>query len=343
MPLPRRVLARLSMLAYRNPPMRIASVEAIIDALEQAGIRFWLSGGWGVDALAGAESRLHRDLDLVVDRSEVVTLTDVLAALGYKEWYRIESDRVLHARIVLHDHDVAGRAVDIHPVDVIHDPLSFAMGSLGSRAVPCLSPALEVGVRTGYRLRRSDRLDLAILRRLLTRPASALIVPVPAANALLHDSAREAGMPAHITLIYPFVPATSIYADTEEALASVFQATPQFAFALSRIGQFPNVVYLRPEPREPFVELSRALVERWPDHPPYGGAYGELLPHLTIAYGSSAPPGLAHALPVLATATEVWLMTRTLGSWVPRARFPLGVRRGSVGHPAAASTVQRRS
>jgi 2'-5' RNA ligase len=324
MPLPHRVLARLSKIAYRNPPMSLEAVEAIIDALEGAEVRFWLWGGWGVDALSGAQSRTHRDLDLVLDARHIDAATGALALLGYSEWYRIESDRPMHGRVVLHDHELAGRAVDLHPVDLEREQLAVTQGRLGARPVPCLAPELQLSTHTGYRPRRQDRLDLAALRRVLTRPASTLIVPVPAAAELLDESAREAGMPPHITLVYPFIPAGRIDGAVEAELASVLGATAPFEFRLERVGRFPGVVYLAPEPAEPFAALVQALLGRWPEHPPYGGEFEELVPHLTVAYGAAAPAGVEEALPLEATAREVWLMTRTPGAWVPRARFPLG-------------------
>ncbi len=52
---------------------------------------------------------------------------------------------------------------------------------------------------------------------------------------------------------------------------------------------FPaNVVYLAPDPAEPFVALTEALAAAFPDCPPYGGAFDEPVPHLTIGHTRSA-------------------------------------------------------
>ena len=37
-----------------------------------------------------------------------------------------------------------------------------------------------------------------------------------------------------------------------------------------------------PEPAEPFIALTEAIAARWPDYPPYDGAFDEVIPHLTI-------------------------------------------------------------
>lgn len=46
----------------------------------------------------------------------------------------------------------------------------------------------------------------------------------------------------------------------------------------------PGVVYLAPKPAALFIAFTQAVVERWPEHQPYGGAYEEIIPHLTVAY-----------------------------------------------------------
>ena len=70
----------------------------------------------------------------------------------------------------------------------------------------------------------------------------------------------------------------------------------------------PGVVYLAPKPAALFIAFTQAVVERWPDHQPYGGAYEEIIPHLTVAYRETVPSGLAGRLPLTAKAEEVWLM-----------------------------------
>ena len=50
--------------------MNAEEVLRILDALEDKGVRYWLSGGWGVDALAGRQTRPHDDLDIAIDDFE---------------------------------------------------------------------------------------------------------------------------------------------------------------------------------------------------------------------------------------------------------------------------------
>ncbi len=329
LPLPHRVLARLSMLVYRNPPMEGDRVVEIVEALRDAGVDCWVSGGWGVDALAGCQTRLHRDLDLVVEASLLERAAEVLGTLGFQEWYRADSERPLFTRLVLRDHPVAGRAVDLHPLDVETGHVEFVTGSIEGRPMPCLSVESQVKTHSNYRKRWRDRADLATLRKALEGSTTALVVPVQVADELREDSAREAGMPAHVTVLHPFLRSRKLDAQAERALSETVERLPPFDFALAELGSFPKVVYLAPQPAEPFVALTEAIVARWPEHKPYGGAFEQIVPHVTIAYADEPPGGLAERLPIQARAEEVWLMSKVAGHWTRRRRFPLrGVREG---------------
>jgi 2'-5' RNA ligase len=156
-------------------------------------------------------------------------------------------------------------------------------------------------------------------------PASALLVPVPGAAALRSSGPGE--LPPHVTILFPFLGARLVDDAVVAALEAVLGAFPPFRFALADVGRFPGVLYLAAQPGEPFAALTTACVRRWPEHPPYGGAYDELVAHLTLAEGPE-PAGLADraaaALPLDAVADEVWLMTRgrTRG-WRRRAAIAL--------------------
>lgn len=324
LPLPRRVLARLSTTVYRSPPMPGGAVVAMVEALQAADVRCWISGGWGVDALAGRRTRSHGDLDLVVEDRDIQRAIEVLADLGYWEWYRADSDVPMFSRVVLHNHETAGREVDLHPLELSGTHVEFASGEIEGRPMPCISLSLQLKTHSSYRKRWRDRSDLALLRKLGEGSVTTLILPVPAAEGLLQKSAREAGMPSHITIFYPFLNVRTIDGETESALASLIQGVPSFDFELSEVGRFPGVVYLSPDTPAPFVELTQAIAERWPDHQPYGGTFEEIVPHLTVAYGAPIPGGLAERLPVRVRAEEVWLMSRVARRWTRRRAFPLG-------------------
>ena len=90
-------------------------------------------------------------------------------------------------------------------------------------------------------------------------PASALIVRVPEAEALagalrerFHAWARM-GVPAHITLVYPFVEAERIDAAVLDHLRTALEGALAFDFALTRADRFPATAWLAPEPATPEV------------------------------------------------------------------------------------------
>jgi len=64
----------------------LAELTRVMHALEGGGVRFWMTGGWGIDALVGCQTRRHADLDIVIE--EFATATTVvrerLVALGYE-------------------------------------------------------------------------------------------------------------------------------------------------------------------------------------------------------------------------------------------------------------------
>lgn len=165
---------------------------------------------------------------------------------------------------------------------------------------------------------------------------SALLVPVPAAEPLVHahrltyDPVAAAGIPAHVTILYPFVPPAELTTDVDDAVRGALAGFDAFDFTLTRVRRFDDgVLYLAPEPSGAFIELTTAITRRWPQHPPYGGAFDPIVPHLTVALAEGAPvdalvPELHAGLPITTRAEEVCLMVgREEGIWEVRERFPL--------------------
>lgn len=157
------------------------------------------------------------------------------------------------------------------------------------------------------------------------------MVLVPAAEDLVRTLRAEAGRddrtPAHVTVLFPFLPPSRIDTAVRAGLAEAIGAVPSFRADFRRIGRFPGVVHLEPEPREPFLALTDAVVQRWPDLPPYGGAYDTVIPHLTLVDGPE-PPGIAECVADAGTlsvdVTEVALLRPGPdGSWAISDRFGL--------------------
>jgi 2'-5' RNA ligase len=137
-----------------------------------------------------------------------------------------------------------------------------------------------------------------------------------------------------VTLLFPFRPAEQVDEGLLAELRELFAFAAPFEVELSRVGRFEEVVWLAPDPAEPFAELTRALVERYPEYPPYGDeSFDEIVPHLTIV--NRSPPdlldevarALVRELPVVATIREANLLEEGPdGVWRTRAAFPLGAR-----------------
>lgn len=170
-----------------------------------------------------------------------------------------------------------------------------------------------------------------------TEPASAVVVRVPLPSALGRlrrrwDWATGVGTPSHVTILFPFLPARLLDTGVRRSLSEIAAGQQPFEVRFSRIGRFPGVVYLAPEPSEPFMRLTAAVAARFPEFPPYGGQFGEVVPHLTITEAEAAPwvaiaDRAARALPFRhrVAALEV-LIEAGDGRWKRRWRIPLGVR-----------------
>jgi 2'-5' RNA ligase len=171
---------------------------------------------------------------------------------------------------------------------------------------------------------------------------SALVVVVPEADAVVgsfrdrYDPSATAGVPAHITLLYPFKPPAEVGANVLKNLQKCFAGFVPFGFSLAAIRRFPGgVLYLTPEPDEPFRQLTLALWAEYPEVPPYGGKFDTVVPHLTVALADDDQQldsiaddfsRAAHGkLPVTALATAVALMDNAAGHWQIRTTFALGV------------------
>jgi 2'-5' RNA ligase len=173
---------------------------------------------------------------------------------------------------------------------------------------------------------------------------SVLAVLFPGLEGLLgdirnrHDPAAVAGMPPHVTLIYPFLPPPAIDQPVLSGIADLAGSVQPFTGTFRGLRRFPGYLCLDPEPADPFVVLIEALAGRFPDAPPYGGRHDGILPHLTFAAAETdaacdrlardfgAGPG--RALPVDYKVDEVALMTRRDGRWQGARLFPLGRTQG---------------
>lgn len=166
---------------------------------------------------------------------------------------------------------------------------------------------------------------------------SAFAVNVPEAEPYVgtlrerFDASARLGVPAHITLLYPFVSPGKITEAVLGEIRGALSLASAFTYALTRIDRFPGALYLAPEPAAPFVALTQRLVDRFPGYLPYGGQHGSIVPHLTVAQAGEAEHALAEAqlaatLPgtgIQATCSEVVLIENSSGLWKPMHSFRL--------------------
>jgi 2'-5' RNA ligase len=168
---------------------------------------------------------------------------------------------------------------------------------------------------------------------------TAVVVPVPAAEPVVGvhrarlDPAAGWGVPAHVTVLYPFVAPELIGPRVLAALARAVATVPAFDAAWCRTAWFePAVLWVAPEPAEPFRALTAAVVKEFPDHPPFGGVYPEVVPHLTVGNGApvqemrAAERAIRPLLPFAMRVVHVQVLAGTTidRSWRVLADLPLG-------------------
>ncbi len=168
---------------------------------------------------------------------------------------------------------------------------------------------------------------------------TALIIAVPDAEDSVrafrdeYDPSAAAGVPAHVTLLYPFKPFAEIDGDVLDTLRQCFARFEPLVFSLKETRRFPGVLYLAPDPSDPFRQLTLAIWDLFPETPPYGGRHDDIVPHLCIAQVADEErldriaadyARASHGtLPIQTTATEVTLIDNRTGRWQTHTAFGL--------------------
>lgn len=165
-----------------------------------------------------------------------------------------------------------------------------------------------------------------------------LVVSIPEAEPAVRgwrerlDPSARAGVPAHVTALFPFLEESRLDPSVHAALEDVLGSHPAFDLRFEKSGRLPDVLYLVPEPATPLIRLTEAIAARWPEAPPYGGRFAEIVPHLTIAQGQDEEvleeieADLAGRLPFTSRISSVELMVHDGTNWQARASFALGDR-----------------
>jgi lincosamide nucleotidyltransferase A/C/D/E len=166
----------------------------LYSGLRAEGVRVWVDGGWGIDALLGRQTRLHKDFDALVALEDLPALTHFLGGRGFALKLIWENNRwapsseplaligrerpAVEAATAFVLEDGSGCELDFHVVrfdahghgvpawdnDLIFPPEAFAgVGTIGGRRVRCLSAEMQMRTHTGYALKESDIHDLRLL------------------------------------------------------------------------------------------------------------------------------------------------------------------------------------
>jgi 2'-5' RNA ligase len=173
-------------------------------------------------------------------------------------------------------------------------------------------------------------------RPVVPAPGSTVLhVTVPEAEPLVgawrerYDRAAGLGVPAHVTVIAPFLPTERLDAGALAELAALIAEHPPFEMRFADFGRFSQVLYLAPEPAAPLLALTEAMLARWPEAPPYGGEFDVIVPHLTLAEREEpatyreVTDAVRPLLPFTSKAGEVQLMAFDGTRFREHTAFPL--------------------
>ncbi len=162
-------------------------VISIYRRLSDSGIQIWLTGGWGIDALLGEQTRQHKDVDAILLLDDIVRVSEILGQDGFslKElwsenvWAFDGKGKKIATAFVLQDPN--GREFDAHAIrfddegDGIpawaeaegfifkKDDLA-GKGMIAGFPVDCISPEMQLFCHKGYKLPDKQLRDLELLQ-----------------------------------------------------------------------------------------------------------------------------------------------------------------------------------
>ncbi|HEV8575238.1 MAG TPA: hypothetical protein VGR43_11095 [Dehalococcoidia bacterium] len=163
---------------------QLAIIAEVRDALEAAGVRWWLFGGWGLDARIGRQTRDHHDIEFWVYHEDAERTREALIGRSFtvrttdypEESQEFEKDGVKLSSAFLHREGENAAQVRGRWSDWRFPPTSFesSSGHLGKLEVPVMSVEGMLAMkeqfpslRNGRPLRDKDVRDIKRLRKLL--------------------------------------------------------------------------------------------------------------------------------------------------------------------------------
>jgi len=149
--------------------MTAEDAAGILRLLEDNGIEVYVVGGWCVDALLGAQTRKHGDLDIALPHKYVPALRKLLEGHGYED---VPQPDTSECNFVLGDN--AGHLVDVHSYTFDADGknvfgIAFephhltGAGTINGYSVKCVAPDAMVGFYNMYEADEDDYRDAKAL------------------------------------------------------------------------------------------------------------------------------------------------------------------------------------
>ncbi|MFE2142472.1 2'-5' RNA ligase family protein [Streptomyces sp. NPDC059456] len=167
---------------------------------------------------------------------------------------------------------------------------------------------------------------------------TAVVIVLPDAAPLLDAAWRidpalvRPGLPAHVSLLYPFVPQSALTGEDETGVRSLAAGFPAADLVLEEVVTAPGFVAVSVPGLQPIADAFHA---RWPGLRPYGGRFGARpASHVTVAMGAEnaaaarVRDALGSLLPLHTRAAAVELVVLTEEGWQSRFTAPLGVPDG---------------
>ncbi len=168
-------------------------------------------------------------------------------------------------------------------------------------------------------------------------PETALICRIPEIEAHIaryrerYDPSARRNVPAHVTVLYPFMPPGDVDEGVVARLRDIMRAVPCFSYRLAQTRRFPVALYIAPEPDVHFSALTDGIAAAFPDYPPFAGKFATVVPHVTVAHGDEellcsieVELRIALAAGVAARCSEVLLIENSSGRWETMHTLPLG-------------------
>lgn len=141
------------------------------------GIRVYLDGGWGVDALLGQETRAHNDIDVFIEKKQEPLLLMLLKEKDFVEEmypYTTESHTVWK--------DKQGRIIDLHKFEkdtenqIVFEGEKYpedmfdGVGRIGDIEINCIPAKYQVMFHLGYEFDENDIHDVLLLCKTFNIP-----------------------------------------------------------------------------------------------------------------------------------------------------------------------------